>query len=135
MNDTNRLSAAVSAAPPDGAGDTGTVIALDEGAALEALSAYFGAADERQAVRVVVGGEELGYLERDQALALIDVQSRDLGHSSGWTLPGVSDYEELELRCHVDGCPANPIVADSFDEMYPPDCPLHPGQKLTLAEA
>jgi hypothetical protein len=135
MNEPNRLSAAVSAAAPDGAGDIGTVLALDEGAALEALSAYFGAADERQAVRIVVGGEELGYVERGQALALLDVQSRDLGHSSGWTLPGVSDYEGIELRCPVDGCPANPIFAGSFDETYPPDCPLHPGQTLNLAQA
>jgi hypothetical protein len=135
MNEPNRLSAAVSAAAPDGAGDIGTVLALDEGAALEALSAYFGAADERQAVRIVVGGEELGYVERGQALALLDVQSRDLGHSSGWGLPGVSDYEAIELRCPVDGCPANPILAGSFDETYPPHCPVHSGQTLTLARA
>jgi hypothetical protein len=111
------------------------VIAPDEGAALEALSAYFGAADERRAVRVVVGGEDLGYLERGQALALLDVQSREVGHSSGWTLPGVSDYEGIELCCPVEGCQANPIFTGTFDERYPLDCPLHPGQALILARA
>lgn len=133
MTEPIRLRAVVSAAPPKGAADTGTVIALDEGAAREALAAYFGAADERQAVSVVVAGEALGYLGRWQALSLFEVQSRDLGRSGGWTLPGVSDYDGIELRCPVEGCPANPIVAASFDESHPPDCPRHPGQPLGLA--
>jgi hypothetical protein len=133
MNESSQLRAAVSAAAPAGVGDVGTVLARDERAAMEALSAYFGAADDRRAVRIVVGNDDLGYLERERALALLDVQTRDLGHSSGWTLPGVSDYESIELRCSVQGCTANPILSDSFDEAYPPDCPLHPGHTLTRA--
>jgi hypothetical protein len=125
------LRSAMSPAAPAGA--VGTVLARDEGEALEALSAYFGAADDREMVRVVVGGEVLGYLARDRALDVIDLQSRGLGDSSGWTLLGVSDYEDIELRCDVPGCPANPIVAASFDETYPPSCPVHPEQPLTLA--
>jgi hypothetical protein len=135
MNESSQLRAAASAVAPAGVGDAGTVIARDEGAAMEALSAYFGAADDRRAVRIVVGGDDLGYLERERALALLDVQTRDLGHSSGWTLPGVSDYEAIELRCAVEGCTANPIFADAFDERYPPDCPLHPGHPLARAGA
>lgn len=129
----NDLRSATSPTAPEGAVAVGTVLAGDEREALEALSAYFGAADDRQAVRLVVGGEDLGYLERERALDLMKPQTRGLGDSSGWTLLGVSDYEDIELRCDVPGCPANPIVVATFDEMYPPSCPVHPGQRLTLA--
>src|SRR3954465_4798163 len=104
MNESSQLRAAASAMAPAGAGDAGTVIAPDEGAAMEALSAYFGAADDRRPVRLVAGGVDLGYLEREGALAVLDVQTRDLGLSSGWTLPGVSDSRAIELRCSVGGC-------------------------------
>jgi hypothetical protein len=130
-----KLRALVSRAAPDDARDVGAVVADDDGGALAAMSAYFGAADERQAVRVIVGGEDLGYITRDQALDLLDAQSRDLGQSSGWTLPGVSAYQTIEVRCPVKGCPANPIYAANFDTTYPPDCPVHPGHALTLVQA
>ena len=129
----HELRALVSPTAPDDAWNIGTALADDDAGAHEALSAYFGAADERQVVRVVVVGKELGYLTRDQALDLLDAQSRELGDSSGWTLPGVSAYEVIELRCLVDNCAANPIFAATFDTAYPPDCPLHPGHALTLA--
>ena len=127
------LRDATSPTPPAGAGAPGTVLASDEAGALQALAAYFGGGDDRLAVRVVVGGEDLGYVERDSALDLIELQPRGVGDSINAMLPGVSDYDDIELRCDVAGCPANPIVAATFDETYPPSCPEHPGHLLTRA--
>jgi hypothetical protein len=122
-----------SATTPDGPADAGTVLAGDAAGAIEALAAYFGASDDRVAVRIVLAGETLGFLERDRALDLIDLGTRGLGDAAGWRLPGVSQYAPIELRCAVAGCPANPVFATGFDEQYPPACPQHPGQPLTLA--
>jgi hypothetical protein len=121
-----------SATTADGPADAGTVLAADDAGAVEALAAYFGASDDRVAVRIVVAGETLGFLERERALDLIELRTRGLGDSSGWLLPGVSYYAPIELRCVVADCPANPIFAAGFDEQYPPACPQHPGQPLTL---
>jgi hypothetical protein len=129
----SELRTSMSPAAPDGAGGVGTVLARDDGEALEALSAYFGAADDRLAVHVFVGGEDLGYLDRDRALDLMELQSRGLGDSIGARLPGVSDYESIELCCDVPNCTANPIYDSAFDEMYPPSCPEHPEQTLRMA--
>ena len=125
----------VSLNPPDQTWHIGTIVADDDGTALEGLLAYFGADDERQAVRVVVSGKLLGYVTRGKALDMIDAQSRDLGQAGSWTLPGISHFKRIELRCPVERCEANPFFADTFDVAYPPDCPLHPGHALTLAQA
>jgi hypothetical protein len=122
------LRSATTATGPD---DAGTVLADDEGGAVQALAAYFGASDDRVAVRVVLAGEPLGFLSRDKALDLIELRTRGLGDASGWLLPGVSYYAPIELRCTVAGCPANPIFTAGFDEQYPPACPQHPGHPLT----
>ena len=131
----SELRSAMSPTAPAGAGAVGTVLARDEDGAFEALSAYFGAADDRHAVRIIVGGDDLGYLDRDHALDLMDLQSRGVGFgdSIGARLPGVSPYESIELLCDVPGCSANPIYEDTFDEMYPSTCPVHPEQTLRMA--
>ena len=129
------LRDAASPAPPKGAGAPGTVLASEDAEALQALAAYFGGDDDGLDARIVVAGETLGYVDRDSALDLIELQPRGTGDSINAVLPGVSDYDDIELRCDVAGCPANPIVAATFDETYPPSCPDHPGHPLTRASA
>jgi hypothetical protein len=133
-SEPSELRAAVSPAAPAGAQQAGTLLAHDEGAAITAAATYFGADDSRLVVRVIVSTEVLGYLDRDQALSLVPSQSRDLGHSSGQFVPGISFYEGIELRCPVAGCAANPIVATTFDAAHPPHCPVHRDRALARAE-
>jgi len=135
MTDGTTLSEAAVPEPPDGTGTAGTVLAPDEDAALGALMAYFGRADDRQAARVVVGGVELGVIDRDRALDLVEVKERGIDDSALAGLPGApTGYEAIPLRCPVPDCPANPIEAWSFDERHPLRCPRHPGQPLALVD-
>jgi hypothetical protein len=142
MNDQPWITERLAQAPPLGAPAPGTVILndskgeiLDEGAATDLFAAYFGSDDTQMAVRVVASGDTLGYLSRTQALDLIELSSRGLGESIAQFLPGMSTYAPISLRCPIGGCPANPIVAATFDVMYPPRCPEHPSQPLEFVRS
>ena len=68
---------------------------------IDALSAYFGADETRQEARVIVDGEVVGYVSREDAYELVELKSKGIGR------PGRREaFEARELRAgHLPGDP------------------------------
>ena len=120
-------------APPLG-GPVGTlVIDSDDqvAAALEGARAYFDDDTSRRTIRLVIQGEEIGYLDR---AAVARRRSLGFGDSAHAGLAGQPRFRAIRLRCPVGECPANPVFMMVYDEDSPPRCPAHAGETLLLDE-
>jgi hypothetical protein len=95
---------------------------------------YFGADRSRAEVRLIVGGQEVGYLAREDLYEEAILVDRGFGGSSYAHVPGLptGGGGVLVLRCPVPGCPEPPVMAMSYDEDYAPRCAAHPGTALVL---
>lgn len=99
---------------------------------IPSLLEYFGRHNKQQAVRLVVGGEERGYLLRTDLYNLLPlggtggmgVSDRSFDASAGASLPGNPLVELIETRCPTAGCP-RVLVVTEFDENDPPTCKTH----------
>ena len=101
-----------------------------------AVVQFFGDEGDRDVVKLVVRGAEVGYLERKDVLSWFKPRSMGYGDSGRATLPGHSpatSWELIMLECPVPGCPASPMFAARFDPERPPHCPEHPKQDLRVA--
>lgn len=132
----DRLRAAATDTPAVGAAAVGTLLVEEPGLSVEAVYAYFGEADTRDTVRIVVAGESLGFLSRSAALGLIELGSRGFGFGSSdyVSVPGREFGAGISVLCPVPECDANPITVFAFDPKFPPSCPIHPGSALARAE-
>jgi hypothetical protein len=118
--------------PPPGVALLETIMIEDERDLAAALFTFFGESDDREAVRLVVAGNEIGYVERDQLLSQMEQRHRGTGFgaSAGFRVPGIEPYPTIRLHCPVPDCVMNPILAKTFDPEYPPHCPEHQEQVL-----
>jgi hypothetical protein len=130
----DRLRAAATDTPAVGAAAVGTLLVEEPDFSVEAVYVYFGEADTRDTVRIVVAGESLGFLSRSAALGLIELRSRGFGSSDYLSVPGREFGAGITVLCPVSGCEANPITVFAFDPKFPPSCPIHPGSALARAE-
>jgi hypothetical protein len=98
-------------------------------AAMDALVAVFGDRDDRDTVRLVVGDDEVGAVQRDTVLDLMGTTSKSgFGEGDGLVLPGAStSVRYVELACPVAGCPAPHKFLFAYDEEHLPTCSVHPG--------
>ena len=105
---------------------------LDAGAedVVRILVGYFGEDDERQGVRLMVGGEVAGYLRRSDLYAFVTAVSRGHGSSDAYFAPGSTRPVLRTARCPVD---AAEFMVARFDAADPPTCPDH-NESLELAE-
>jgi hypothetical protein len=104
------------------------IVATDEeaNAAVGALIDYFGGDRSRDAVRLVVGAEEVGYIERSGLDRFVNVSNKAFGESVYAGLPGLSTgWVVISLRCPAAGCPASPVMTMTYDEDFPPRCVVH----------
>lgn len=108
--------------------------------AVGAIVDYFGTYADRDVIRIVVGDDEVGYLDRQDA-GRYDVGNLGFGDSARALLPGLpfgatafvaSGEGELsdepppgvvEMRCPIENCPENPV--------YMPTSMLFAGDPLT----
>jgi hypothetical protein len=123
------LSSCAQAQPLDaGRVAPAVIVATDDEApaAVSALIDYFGADRTRDAVRLVIGDEEVGYIERSGLDRFVNVSNKAFGESAYAGLPGLSTgYVAISLRCPAANCPASPVIAMTFDEDFPPRCVVH----------
>jgi hypothetical protein len=92
---------------------------------------WFGADRSRAAVRLVVQGEDAGYVERADLYDLMRSQTMGWGDAERSTLPGFStQWRAIELFCPEPGCAESPLYAVTFDAGRPPRCRLHPERAL-----
>ena len=99
---------------------------------VDLLTEYFGEDDERSAVKLVVGGKEIGYLHRQHLYAVATASEKGIGSSDYGTLPGRPNYRLIRLRCPVDGC-TQALLVTSFDEDDPPRCEVHSARSMEIA--
>ncbi len=123
-----------STAPAAGpAGDTLDVTAgTAAGGLVDLLTGYFGEDDTRSQIRLLIGGEEIGYLQRADLYALASASEKGIGSSDYGTLPGQANYRLIRLRCPVAACTETRLVM-TFDEDDPPACGVHPDRWLQVA--
>jgi hypothetical protein len=105
--------------------------AVPDSQVLDGLKRYFGEDDEREAIMLVVDGEEIGYLLRSDLYHYQGPAFRSIATGQHATLPGVS-FDLLQLRCPVYGCRYSPLVM-LFDEDDPPRCKVHPDTAMEIA--
>jgi hypothetical protein len=98
---------------------------------VDVLTQYFGEDDSRAAIRLVVGGEELGYVHREDLYALASASQKGIGSSDYAALPGRANYRLIGLRCPVVGC-THRLMVTTFDEEDPPKCTVHPAQSMEI---
>ncbi len=103
--------------------------------ALSALEVVFGADDSRELCQLVIGGEDLGIVERSTALDLMATSSKGFGDGDGGLLPGFPLQDDLvELACPVPDCIVGPVYMVAYDEDRPPRCTLHTSAALVPVE-
>jgi hypothetical protein len=108
------------------------LLRLDDEAELPGVVAWFGADRARQAVRLLVHGEEAGALDRTEVYELVATQSMGFGDADAAILPGLSvAWTEIELVCPEPDCPESPLYAVSYDAARPPRCAIQPTRALT----
>jgi hypothetical protein len=113
-------------------GERLTILRLDRDEDVPGVVAWFGADRARQAVRLLVRGEDAGALSRTDVYELVATQSMGYGDADAAILPGRSvAWTVIELVCPEPGCPESPSYAVSYDAARPPHCAVHPGQVLT----
>lgn len=94
------------------------------------LVGYFGEDDERQGVRLVVGGRVAGYLHRSDLYAFVGSTRRGYGSSDVFFAPGPTRPLLRTASCPVDGVE---FMVARFDPDDPPTCPDH-DEPLELVE-
>jgi hypothetical protein len=91
-----------------------------------------------EALRITVGGTELGVLTRDTVLDLVGSDDRAIGTGDGASLAGVPVLQAgaagskawSRWRCPVPGCPEPDVYVIGADSLDPPACAVHPEQVL-----
>jgi hypothetical protein len=107
------------------------LLRLDDDAELPGVVSWFGADRTRQAVRLLVRGEEAGALDRTEVYELVATQSMGFGDADAAILPGHSTaWSAFELVCPETGCPESPLYAVTYDAARPPHCSVHPDRML-----
>ena len=117
-------------AAPDAAVPT---VLLDCDGDVPALFALFAADEPPDSIRLVVGGESVGELGRDDILEFFPLGDKGFGSSGGAIVPGEAPagaYRFLLLYCPVADCPASPVTTPRFDPNDPPTCDVHPDRVL-----
>jgi hypothetical protein len=143
VRDPQRLVDAARARPQPASGNVPTFAVEDDVAAeraFDGLMQYFGADRARAEVRLVVGGEEVGYVAREDLYGRAIVIDRGVGGggspyggSGRANLPGTSTGGHVHaLHCPVPHCPEPPLLTMSYDEDHPPHCAAHPDTALIM---
>ncbi len=125
--------------------------------ALGAINEYFGTYADRDLVRIVVGDDDVGYLERED-MGLQGFGAAGFGDSVRATLPGLpfgatafvarqageEPGEEadaappgvVEMRCPVESCPENPVYVSIllYSAGDPLTCRVHLGTPLRVRQ-
>ena len=117
---------------PPQAADAPT-LRLDTDDDITGLIAFFGEDRGRAAVRLVISGEDAGYLERGDLLKLIRTRKMGWGDAGSSVLPGhlaARSWRLYELECGVPGCEQSPVYVARYVERRPPHCALHPEEEL-----
>jgi hypothetical protein len=110
------------------------VMRLERDEDVPGLVAWFGEDRARDAVRLVVRGQDVGGLERSDVYSMLGDRSMGFGDAARTILPGASTaWRTLELRCPEPGCPESPVYVLSYDRARPPRCRVHPERELTPA--
>jgi len=121
-------------APKVVVGNADFTLMLDSNAVVEeviiGLSAYFGEDNERQAIRLIVQGKEIGYLTRTGLYEFIELAERGIGDADNALLPGRPAYRLIELHCPFQGCESRMLVT-SVDNL--PACPVHAGVRMEIS--
>jgi hypothetical protein len=87
---------------------------------------FFGRREKQQAVRLVVGGEERGYLLRTDLYHLLPLGvTRGIGDSDGASLPGATSGVTLTELCCPNARCKQVLLVTAFDEKDPPMCDAH----------
>jgi hypothetical protein len=137
MADLDELRALARAEPAVAGEPTVALSASDEQAAVVALLRYFGEDDRRRGVTLVIEGNQVGHLHREDALSLVADATRGgaspgYGSSAGMGLPGHEPFRLLRLRCPIPGCPTEDQLTMTYDEDDPPRCSIHHEAVLEL---
>jgi hypothetical protein len=101
-------------------------------AVVDELTDCFGSADDLHAIRLVVDGEDIGFVADIDIQELVGPRLKGIGDADHAAVPGEERFRLLRLRCPVRGCPARYLWAMTFDEADPPACVVHPDRKLEL---
>jgi hypothetical protein len=104
---------------------------------LAIIEAWFGADDERQQLRMVVG-DQVGVLTRDAAGALSAAEDVDMADpvfsgSQRSLVPGDPQYAWRRFRCPQPGCSAGDLYAILGTRAHLLRCPAHPSVTLVPA--
>jgi hypothetical protein len=106
---------------------------LDRDEQVVGLFAFFAGDRSRRVVRVLIEGQEAGYLERREVLDWFQTRSMGLGDADRAALMGhvpARSWRFRELACPVPGCPEPPQYVVSFAADDPPRCRTHPDREL-----
>lgn len=102
---------------------------LDESAesdrAISGLMIYFGEEDSREAVEVLVNGEQAGFITRNALHGLVAASGKGIGSLDPAFLPGQPNYILLEPHCPVHGCTESEYIIH-YDPGLRRKCPKHP---------
>ena len=110
---------------------------LDRDEQVVGLFAFFAGERSRRVVRVLIEGEEAGYLERREVLDWFQTRSMGLGDADRAALMGhvpARSWRFRELECPVPGCAEPPQYVVSFDADDPPRCRIHADRELRLRQ-
>jgi hypothetical protein len=109
---------------------------LDSDDDVPGLIAFFGEDRSRRVVRVVIAGDDAGYVDRRDVLGFFDsTPTMGYGDSARATLMGhplASAWQLHELECPVADCPESPVYVARFRQDRPPRCRVHPDHELRL---
>ena len=89
------------------------------------LAEYFGRDDDRDAIGLVVDGDFVGYVARDDIGDLLPSSgTKGLGASDGIVLPGQANWKLFELHCTTSGC-VSIVLTPLYSNAEPPLCEVH----------
>lgn len=118
---------------PDGGSEVLVVAGgVSAAAVVDELTDCFGSAEDLHAVRLVVDGEDIGFVADTAIQELVGPSLKGVGDAEQATVPGLERFRLLRLRCPVRGCPARYLWAMTYDEHNPPTCVVHPDRKLEI---
>lgn len=111
---------------PDASSEEAPLLRLDHDDDLPGLVRWFGEDRSRRMVTLVVEGDQIGYLRRQDVYDLVQPGAMGVGDSGRTMLPGASTgWTVILLDCPEDGCPDSPVYAVRFDAAHPPRCTRH----------
>nr|QNO48414.1 hypothetical protein DLCBDOIA_00007 [Methanosarcinales archaeon ANME-2c ERB4]QNO48499.1 hypothetical protein AFGHNAJH_00003 [Methanosarcinales archaeon ANME-2c ERB4] len=102
-------------------------------AAIQGLIKYFGEDEDRKAVRLIVKGEESGWLTRSHIYDFVTFSAKGIGGGDDASIPGEYHYHIMHLYCPVEGCMEGFGVM-IFDEDNPPKCPVHRDVSMVIKQ-